>query len=71
MTKEMLSFVHAQVGLLLLFDLHFEEIEIAAIEASKILEKSSDQDLVLQHIGWIADVDQALAVRVLTSKRTD
>ncbi|CAL5322756.1 unnamed protein product [Camellia sinensis] len=25
MTKEMLSFVHAQVGLLLLFDLHFEE----------------------------------------------
>ncbi|KAI7984687.1 Vacuolar sorting protein 3 [Camellia lanceoleosa] len=45
--------------------------EIAAIEASKILEKSSDQDLVLQHIGWIADVDQALAVRVLTSERTD
>ena len=25
MTKEMLSFVHAQVGFLLLFDLHFEE----------------------------------------------
>lgn len=24
-TKEMLSFVHAQVGFLLLFDLHFEE----------------------------------------------
>lgn len=25
LTKEMLSFVHAQVGFLLLFDLHFEE----------------------------------------------
>lgn len=25
MTKEMLSFVHAQVGFLLLFDLHFED----------------------------------------------
>ncbi|KAI3932844.1 hypothetical protein MKX01_031826, partial [Papaver californicum] len=25
MTKEMLSFVHAQVGFVLLFDLHFEE----------------------------------------------
>ncbi|XP_052188074.1 vacuolar sorting protein 3 [Diospyros lotus] len=45
--------------------------EIAAIEASKILEKSSDQDLVLQHLGWIADIDQALAVRVLTTERTD
>ncbi|KAF5930195.1 hypothetical protein HYC85_031068 [Camellia sinensis] len=50
---------------------HISGKEIAAIEASKILEKSSDQDLVLQHIGWIADVDQALAVRVLTSERTD
>lgn len=25
MAKEMLSFVHAQIGFLLLFDLHFEE----------------------------------------------
>lgn len=25
MTREMLSFVHAQVGFLLLFDLHFED----------------------------------------------
>ncbi|KAK2966370.1 hypothetical protein RJ640_021514 [Escallonia rubra] len=25
----------------------------AAVEASKILEKSSDQDLILQHLGWI------------------
>ncbi|CAL5425576.1 unnamed protein product [Camellia sinensis] len=50
---------------------HISGKEIAAIEASKILEKSSDQDLVLQHIGWVADVDQALAVRVLTSERTD
>ncbi|KAL6992102.1 Vacuolar protein sorting-associated protein 3 [Sarracenia purpurea var. burkii] len=45
--------------------------EIAAIEASKILEKSSDQDLVLQHLGWIADIDQALAIQILTSERTD
>ncbi|KAK9267644.1 hypothetical protein L1049_010075 [Liquidambar formosana] len=43
--------------------------ETAAIEASKIIEESSDQDLVLQHLGWIADVDQVLAVRVLTSER--
>lgn len=28
--------------------------EIAAIEASKILEVSSDQDLVLQHLGWVS-----------------
>lgn len=27
--------------------------ETAAIEASKILEESSDQDLVLQHFGWV------------------
>jgi hypothetical protein len=46
--------------------------EIAAIEASKILEEESDQDLVLQHLGWVADINQVLAVQVLTSeKRTD
>lgn len=27
--------------------------EIAAAEASKILEESSDQDLILQHLGWV------------------
>lgn len=27
--------------------------EIAATEASKILEESSDQDLVLQHFAWV------------------
>ncbi|WOG84814.1 hypothetical protein DCAR_0103999 [Daucus carota subsp. sativus] len=44
----------------------------AAIEASRILEELSDQDLVLQHLGWIADTDQQLAVQILTSdKRTD
>ncbi|GKV44287.1 hypothetical protein SLEP1_g51480 [Rubroshorea leprosula] len=43
--------------------------EIAATEASKILEDSSDQDMVLQHLGWIADVNQVLAVRVLTSEK--
>ncbi|KAA8544660.1 hypothetical protein F0562_019493 [Nyssa sinensis] len=46
--------------------------ETAAIEASKILEESSDQELVLQHLGWIADINQVLAVQILTSeKRTD
>ncbi|GLT59107.1 hypothetical protein SLA2020_319460 [Shorea laevis] len=43
--------------------------EIAATEASKILEDSSDQDMVLQHLGWIADVSQVLAVQVLTSEK--
>ncbi|XP_074333376.1 vacuolar sorting protein 3 isoform X2 [Apium graveolens] len=44
----------------------------AAIEACSILEELSDQDLVLQHLGWLADTDQQLAVKVLTSdKRTD
>ncbi|XP_050231030.1 vacuolar sorting protein 3 isoform X2 [Mercurialis annua] len=43
--------------------------EIAAIEASKILEELSDQDLVLQHLGWIADINPVLAVDVLTSKK--
>jgi hypothetical protein len=27
--------------------------EIAAIEASKILQATSDQDLVLEHLGWV------------------
>ncbi|XP_042517163.1 vacuolar sorting protein 3 isoform X2 [Macadamia integrifolia] len=44
----------------------------AAIEASKLLEELSDQDMVLQHLGWIVDVDEEVAVRVLTSeKRAD
>ncbi|KAL9275128.1 Vacuolar sorting protein 3-like protein [Drosera capensis] len=41
----------------------------AAVEASKILEASSDQDLILQHLGWISEVDQNLAVQVLTSEK--
>ncbi|KAM7505638.1 hypothetical protein LguiB_004542 [Lonicera macranthoides] len=46
--------------------------EIAAIEASNILEESSDQDLILQHLGWVADINQVLAVQILTSeKRTE
>ncbi|KAL9685106.1 hypothetical protein QQ045_022553 [Rhodiola kirilowii] len=43
--------------------------ETAAYEASKILEESADQDLVLQHLGWIADINQVLAINVLTSGR--
>lgn len=27
--------------------------EIAATEATKILEESSDEDLILQHLGWV------------------
>ncbi|XP_028795690.1 vacuolar sorting protein 3 isoform X4 [Neltuma alba] len=45
--------------------------EVAAAEASKILEESSDQDLILQHLGWIADISQVLAVEVLTSDRRE
>ncbi|XP_011090061.1 transforming growth factor-beta receptor-associated protein 1 [Sesamum indicum] len=46
--------------------------ETAAIEATKILEESSDQELVLQHLGWIADINQVLAVQILISeKRTN
>ncbi|XP_073027429.1 vacuolar sorting protein 3-like [Primulina eburnea] len=43
--------------------------EMAAIEASRILEESSDQDLVLQHLGWIADLSQVLAVQILISEK--
>ncbi|CAI9090436.1 OLC1v1025211C6 [Oldenlandia corymbosa var. corymbosa] len=46
--------------------------ETAVVEASNILEKSSDQDLVLQHLGWISDISQMLAVQVLISdQRSD
>lgn len=38
-TKEMLSFVHAQVGFLLLFDLHFEEA-VNHFLLSEIMEPS-------------------------------
>ncbi|KAJ6307880.1 hypothetical protein OIU76_017629 [Salix suchowensis] len=43
--------------------------EIAATETPNILEELSDQDLVLQHLGWIADVNPVLAVQVLTSEK--
>ncbi|CAN1829244.1 Vacuolar sorting protein 3 [Linum perenne] len=45
--------------------------EIAATEASKILEDLSDQDLVLQHLGWISDINPMLAVQVVTSGSRD
>lgn len=43
--------------------------ETAAAEASKILEESSDQALVLQHLGWIADINQHFAIQILTSEK--
>ncbi|KAJ8754906.1 hypothetical protein K2173_015418 [Erythroxylum novogranatense] len=43
--------------------------EIVATEATKILEVSSDQELVLQHLGWIADINPVLAVQILTSDK--
>ncbi|KAK9051478.1 hypothetical protein SSX86_028105 [Deinandra increscens subsp. villosa] len=43
--------------------------ENAATEATRILEELSDQDLILQHLGWIADINSMLAVRVLTSEK--
>ncbi|XP_016475149.2 vacuolar sorting protein 3 [Nicotiana tabacum] len=46
--------------------------QTAVAKASRILEASSDQELVLQHLGWIADINQVLAVQVLISEnRTD
>ncbi|KAM1244898.1 hypothetical protein ACFX2I_036164 [Malus domestica] len=46
--------------------------ETAAAEASKLLEESSDPALVLQHLRWVADINQVFAVQVLTSeKRTN
>ncbi|KAI4370911.1 hypothetical protein MLD38_019206 [Melastoma candidum] len=45
--------------------------EVAATEASKILQTCSDQNLVLQHFGWISDVNQILAVNILTSERRE
>ncbi|CAD6273374.1 unnamed protein product [Miscanthus lutarioriparius] len=42
--------------------------EIAAIEAAKILKELSNEDLVLEHLGWVADIDQDLAIAVLTSE---
>ncbi|GJQ96963.1 transforming growth factor-beta receptor-associated protein 1 isoform X2, partial [Tanacetum coccineum] len=43
--------------------------ETAATEATRILEELSDQHLILQHLGWIADINQLLVVRVLTSEK--
>ncbi|KAL8227940.1 hypothetical protein R6Q57_015524 [Mikania cordata] len=43
--------------------------ENAATEATRILEELSDQDLILQHLRWIADINNMLAVRVLTSEK--
>lgn len=40
----------------------------AATEASKLLQESSDQDLILEHFGWIAEIDQECAIMVLTSE---
>ncbi|GMI87937.1 vacuolar protein sorting 3, modified transport to the vacuole 10 [Hibiscus trionum] len=37
----------------------------AATEVTNILEDSSDQGLVLQHLVWIADINSELVVRVL------
>lgn len=43
--------------------------ENAAIEASKILEESADVESILQHLGWISEINEELAVRVLTSQK--
>eukprot|EP01018_Ginkgo_biloba_P015024 Gb_27372 [translate_table: standard] len=41
----------------------------AATEASRLLEESSDHNLVLQHLTWILEMDQDLVVKVLTSSK--
>ncbi|XP_021739738.1 transforming growth factor-beta receptor-associated protein 1-like isoform X2 [Chenopodium quinoa] len=43
--------------------------ETASIEASKILEESADVESILQHLGWISEVNEELAVRALTSQK--
>lgn len=43
--------------------------DIAAIEASKILEKSSDQDLILQHLGWVCIKLFCLVFSMLDKRR--
>ncbi|CAM6087801.1 unnamed protein product [Calypogeia fissa] len=45
------------------------EQAVAVTEAVRILEQSSDTDLVLQHISWIIGLDQNLALNVLTSSK--
>ncbi|GER36823.1 vacuolar sorting protein 39 [Striga asiatica] len=41
--------------------------ETAAIEATKLLEESCDQDLILQHLRWIADINQFLTDEVIAA----
>ncbi|PKA64379.1 hypothetical protein AXF42_Ash009601 [Apostasia shenzhenica] len=42
---------------------------VAASEASKLLQESSDEMLVLEHVGWVADIDRECAIIVLTSEK--
>lgn len=50
----------------------FSGQRVAAAEASKLLQAISDQALVLEHLGWIADVDSEYAILILISeKRTN
>lgn len=42
---------------------------VAAAEASKLLQESSDQALVLEHLGWISDIDHEYAILILTSEK--
>ncbi|XP_078441154.1 vacuolar sorting protein 39 [Wolffia australiana] len=48
---------------------HSSRATDSALEASKILEKSSDQHLILKHLGWISDENADLAVKILSSER--
>jgi hypothetical protein len=42
---------------------------VAAREAARLLESSSDSALVLQHVEWLLHLDQKLALTVLTSSK--
>lgn len=42
---------------------------VAAREAARLLESSSDSALVLQHVEWLLHVDQKLVLMVLTSSK--
>lgn len=41
---------------------------IAATEASKILQESSDEDLILEHFEWVVIFDTVLKVRVYNAE---
>ncbi|KAG0575358.1 hypothetical protein KC19_VG339500 [Ceratodon purpureus] len=67
-TKGILSLA-LQVWQTLALDGAGEPQMVAAKEAARLLESSSDSALVLQHTEWLVHLDQSLALMVLTSSK--